>query len=138
MVLGLMVFGVLVFAFGVRGALDPGAGSHLLEGRWELIATVPFISAVAFAALWMRLCARPRGLPVGSGGFYGIALAYGTFPMAGAAAGLLSGVGAERALFFLISLLVMPDLLGALTLYGIVMGLFNGWAAHRWRDYYGR
>lgn len=133
-------FVVLYFVFALSGvgSIIPErlaqAGLEVTNRKLALIGAMVPGAGIAFACLWywLILTGRSRGLSWGAACIYGVFIAYGNTPFSGFLIGLLFGQPIVGALLGLALLLIVPQLLFATTLFGLIMGVFNGNLAQRW------
>jgi hypothetical protein len=132
---------VLFLVFGIRVFLPVRMAGHTLlltKETWAMLALMVPGSGIGFACLWywLILRGRSRGVAWGAAGLYGVAVAFCALPFAGFCIGLLYDQPFLFGLVALALLLLMPNMLAALTVFGLAMGAFNGIMAHRWIAFY--
>ncbi|MCS6776449.1 MAG: hypothetical protein RMJ43_00045 [Chloroherpetonaceae bacterium] len=126
-----------VFALFGSSALFPGAllrHASFLDDADFRVLLVPG-AASAYTVLWRWLIAqggRTALFPWGAAALYGVGIAFASIPFSGFLLGVLRGNPLLGLLLALASLLLLPALSIAMTVFGLLMGLLNGYRAYRW------
>lgn len=92
-------------------------------------------AASAYTVLWRWLIAQGgcmASFPWGAATLYGVGIAFASVPFSGFLLGVLRGNPLLGLLLALASLLLLPALSLAMTVFGLIMGLLNGYRACRW------
>lgn len=141
--LALGVLALVTMLFGLRVFLPPiPAVAHLTGAApyWMFLGAMAPGAGVGFGCLWywLILVGRTHGVSWGGACVYGVLIALADVPMAGLILGAQQGRPLLGLLLGLALLLLLPSFLLAVSLFGTIMGLFNGWAAQEWLEAYRR
>jgi hypothetical protein len=139
--LALVVLTATLKMFGVNESIIPilpgdmAVPAHLrLTMPWGLVWPMLPGAAVAFGCLWywLTVIGRSRGIPWGGAAVYGLVIALVNVPVGGMLLGLLDGQPLWGMLILAVLLLIVPGWLLAISVFGIVMGILNGFVSQWW------
>lgn len=128
----------IVFWFFEVGTIMPQRFAPITNGisapEWLFLLALTPGAGIAYGCLWywLVIIGRAKGVPWGGAFVYGALVAFGNVPFSGFLFGLMSGTPFLGALIGLAMLLIVPQLLIAMTLFGIIMGWYNGVKAANW------
>jgi len=102
--------------------------------RWSVIWPMLPGAGVGFGCLWywLVLVGRSRGVPWGGACVYAVLIALGDVLVWGLILGTVQGEPLLGLLLGLVMLILLPSLLLAMCVFGLMMGALNGQAAQRW------
>jgi hypothetical protein len=123
--------------FGLQTIAPPlHAFARVMESlsRWDVIWPMLPGAGIGFGCLWywLILTGRSQGVAWGGACIYGVMIALADVLAWGLILGTLQGNPLFGLLLGLAMLILLPVLLVAMSVFGLVMGVLNGHAAQRW------